>query len=250
MPDRPARPARRTSSPSTPTLAQVQGKTLRELAYDELRRALIAGQFAPGEAVTIADIANRLKIGVMPAREAVQQLASQGAFEFLANRSVRVPVTGREELDDLFEARLLVETDLVRRACANRDGFAGDRLGKALADLEAATSSRDMRASLTANYAFHFSIYRAARSPTLAGLAELLWLRMSPLHVAVFRADPDRRGSFFAALPAHKDLTGALTSGNQNSATMIFQAMLVHSRDWHREQFDGDRGLANATADP
>lgn len=235
MPQRNAPSAQRATRPAKPALARVQSKTLRELAFEELKRALIAGRFAPGEPVTIAQIANQLKIGAMPAREAVQQLASQGAFEFLANRSVRVPRVDAAGLDDLFEARLLIETNLVRRAAVRQAAFAGGQLARALSSLERATSARNMAESLAANYAFHFLIYRASAAPLLVDIAGRLWLRMSPIHVAVFRANAGQQSAFLATLPSHRLLVDALTAGDEPAAVRTFRQMLTHSREWHRD---------------
>jgi DNA-binding GntR family transcriptional regulator len=216
-------------------LAQVSSKTLRELAYEELRRALIAGHFAPGEAITIAQVARQLQIGVMPAREAIQQLATQGAFEFLANRSVRVPNIDFAELTDLFEARLLVESDLVRRAASRKNERLGVSLTHKAASLEQALAARALPAILSANYEFHFSVYGAAAAATLNGIAERLWLRMSPLHISVFRAHADRTTAFLETLPSHHALIAAIAKGDAATSVKIFRGMLEHSRDWHVE---------------
>ena len=45
---------------------------LHEIVYEEIRRNLIAGQFKPGEAVTLRGLARKLGTSAMPVREAVR----------------------------------------------------------------------------------------------------------------------------------------------------------------------------------
>ncbi len=212
---------------------RVQGQTLRELAYGELRRAVLTGQFAPGESITVAELSKQLGIGLMPTREAVQQLASQGAFEFLPNRSVRVPEIAGDQLEKLFAARQLLEGFATAEAarCMTREEAAG--VSARLDELIERLKSRDAAECLEANFEFHFAIYRASRSPYVLQMIELLWLGMSPLQRKVFRAPKKEQDAFLSALPKHRTLVAALRAGDARKARETIEAMLTQSRDWH-----------------
>lgn len=212
---------------------RVQGQTLRELAYGELRRAVLTGQFAPGESITVAELSKQLGIGLMPTREAVQQLASQGAFEFLPNRSVRVPEITGDQLEKLFAARQLLEGFATAEAarCMTREEAAG--VSARLDELIERLKSRDAAECLEANFEFHFAIYRASRSPYVLQMIELLWLGMSPLQRKVFRAPKKEQDAFLSALPKHRTLVAALRAGDARKARETIEAMLTQSRDWH-----------------
>ncbi|MEQ1863087.1 MAG: GntR family transcriptional regulator [Micropepsaceae bacterium] len=212
---------------------RVKGLTLRELAYDELRRSILGGRFAPGEAITIAELSGQMGIGVMPTREAVQQLASRGAFEFLPNRSVRVPVIAAIDLASLFEARLLLEGFVTARAAEN---ITPEEVAQVAANLEALIKrlrSRVAADCLEANFDFHFSIYRASRSPYVVAMIEHLWLRMSPLQIRVFRASPKEQDEFFTAMPMHRKLVEYLRRGDRQKAQSTITQMLTQSLKWH-----------------
>ena len=212
---------------------RVQGQTLRELAYGELRRAVLAGQFAPGDPITVAELSKQLGIVVMPTREAVQQLASQGAFEFLANRSVRVPDIAADQLEQLFAARLLLEGFATVEAARHitREEAAG--VAACLDTLIEKLKSRDAAECLQANFEFHFAIYRASRSPYVVQMIEQLWLGMSPLQRKVFRAPKKEQDAFLSALPKHRKLVAALRARDARTARDAIEAMLIQSREWH-----------------
>src|ERR1700736_2935673 len=74
-------------------------------AYTSLKQAVLSGGFKPGEVVTLRALANRLAIGDTPVREAVKRLISEGAFEGLPNRSARVPLLDRREIQQILDLR-------------------------------------------------------------------------------------------------------------------------------------------------
>jgi DNA-binding GntR family transcriptional regulator len=214
-------------------IRRVQGQTLRELAYGELRRAVLTGQFAPGDPITIAELSKQLDIGLMPTREAVQQLASQGAFEFLPNRSVRVPEIAIDQLEQLFAARLLLEGFATAEAARLMTRGEAAGISSRLDVLMARLKSRDAAECLEANFEFHFSIYRVSHSPYVLQMIEHLWLRMSPLQRRVFGATKKEQDAFLTALPKHRALVAALRARDDRKARDTIEAMLIQSRDWH-----------------
>jgi DNA-binding GntR family transcriptional regulator len=164
-------------------LAPVGRETLHERVYAELRRSLIHGVFDAGQALRIVDLAETLQTSTMPVREALARLVSEQALEALPNRSVRVPLITRERLDDLARARSLIEGELTALALPNLAAADFDELRRLTLACEAAFRSDDPDKAHTTselNHAFHFHIYRAARSAVLIPIVESLWLQSGP----------------------------------------------------------------------
>src|ERR1700694_5537374 len=90
-------------------LAKVKSETIKDRIYAELRGALMAGRFAPGEPLTIKMLAAQLETGLMPVRESVQRLITEGALSAFPNRTIRVPYLSREEFDELCDIRVAIE---------------------------------------------------------------------------------------------------------------------------------------------
>jgi DNA-binding GntR family transcriptional regulator len=219
--------------PASPPLRPIKGRTLREIAYEELRNAMLAGHFEPGQLITIREIAALLKCGVMPAREGVQQLASQGAFEFLPNRSFRVPVHTLEELQKIFEARALLECYAAERAAGTLKPSQVRTLRRLLARLAVADEALDASQAISTNYRFHFMIYEACRSPYIVDAIDRLWLRIGPLHLRVFQSNRSDQHEFFSVLPQHAELVDAVEAGNGPRASIILRALLTQSLAWY-----------------
>ena len=212
--------------------AKVSHKTLRELAYEELRRGFIAGKFAPGDAVTISELSKELGVGIMPTREAVQHLASQGAFEFLPNRSVRVPLYDIHELEQLYAARILNECYAAGLAAQDCDQQSSAHLRVLLTALEDAVKSRDMSAVQSANANFDFGIYQLCGNAFLFELIERLWLRMGPLYKAIWRDKDEIVVGVEGSLSTHWKLVELLEKNKAEEVKALVEQLLLISRDW------------------
>lgn len=221
------------TNPKPPKVAPVKGFTLRELAFSELRSAILAGRFAPGEAITIRELADQMKLGVMPVREGVQQLASQGALEFLPNRSVRVPLHTLEELRKIFEARILLESFATKKAASALAPAQIADLRGILATLKQTSTPGDAARALEDNFRFHFTIYEASDQPYIVDMIEKLWLRIGPLHLRVFRSTDVDQHEFFSVLPEHVELLDALEAGDGPKASAIMASLLRRSLAWY-----------------
>ena len=209
---------------SLPELQPVSRETVQDRIYAELGEALISGRLQGGQTLQIRDLAARFRTSVMPVREALRRLVAEGALESSPQRPVRVPPMTRERLEDIFQARLLVEGRAAELAAVNADASLLGRLEDADAAFARAVSAGDVDAELQANRRFHFTLYEASRSPTLLAIIRSLWLQSGPyLRVAVERHRPEDGGP--RAL-YHHDVLDALRRGDAPATRGALQADL------------------------
>ncbi|MYS74692.1 GntR family transcriptional regulator, partial [Streptomyces sp. SID5926] len=74
---------------------------------DALRSALVTGELRPGGVYSAPVLGERFGVSATPVREAMQQLALEGAVEVVPNRGFRVLERGDRELAELAEVRAL-----------------------------------------------------------------------------------------------------------------------------------------------
>ena len=158
-----------------PRRGQVQDEVLRRI-----RKGLMIGAFVPGQVMSLRKLASSFGTSPMPVREALNQLVAANALEELPNHSVRVPRLSAERIVELFKVRELIEGMAARAACTNVTPALMEALEAINRDLIAAIANRDILRCLAQNQGFHFSLYEAANSVTLAPLIELLWLQCGP----------------------------------------------------------------------
>ncbi len=159
--------ASRKADVSRAGLVPMVKTTLQDQIYDELRYALMRGQFRPGEVLTIRTLANALGTSIVPVRDALQRLMAERALEVLPNRSARVPLTDREEFDELTNIRIALEGLAVEAAPSRLTKEALQLMERLNAQMNEATLKGDGAGILESNMAFHFTIYRIAAGPLL-----------------------------------------------------------------------------------
>lgn len=160
-----------------------------ERVYGELRRALMAGVFEPGQKITVASTSSALGVSAMPVREALRRLSAEGALEMRPNRSVRVPRLTRDEVLRVRELRELVEGHATMLAATRvTDAEIGSLLDARIA-LAAARDRHDVKAILRINEEFHFAIYRACGLQILIDVIAMMWLHSAPTMNVMFRPE-------------------------------------------------------------
>ena len=218
--------------PKTPP-ADRPGLPAHELIYRQLRDLILFGDLAPGQAVTIQGLADRLDAGMTPVREAIRRLIAEGALEFQGNRRVSVPLLSAGNISELILARQWVDPHLTLRATERATLEDLDELSELDKALDAAIRQGDLRAYLELNYRFHSRIYAIADAPILADLANGLWLRFGPsLRVVCGRMGtqnlPDK----------HKDLLAAMRARDAESAARAIREDVIQGMEQVRQSFE------------
>lgn len=128
-----------------------QNKT--QFVYDYVMERIVEGAFAAGSSLSIAALADETGVSLIPTREALRRLESEGLVEFMFHRGVRVAELTSEGYRDIMQAEavleglavglsapLLTEADLRRarevNARMNEAHRAGDFHGYNLGSLE------------------------------------------------------------------------------------------------------------------
>lgn len=109
--------------------------------YDVLREDLLNGAFEAGEKLAISNLRTLYNVGLSPLREALNRLAASGLLEQEDQRGFRVPKLSRQELEDIVNLRIELESMAVTKALENGDAdwesrllAAGHRLKRANGD--------------------------------------------------------------------------------------------------------------------
>jgi len=90
--------------------------SLRDQAVHALRTMIVSGAMAGGERINEAELAATLGISRGPLREAIQRVGAEGLIEFRRNRGAFVRKIALEDIEDMYEARVIIEGMAARRA--------------------------------------------------------------------------------------------------------------------------------------
>jgi len=188
----------------------VQRASVRGQILDALRTALVAGDLTPGAVYSAPALGERFGVSATPVREAMQQLALEGAVEVVPNRGFRVIERGARELAELAEVRALIEIPVMLRLARTvpAERWAGLR---PLADATVFAASSGCRATYAeSDRAFHRAVFALSGNEQLVQIADDLHRRAQwPLVGA-----PTSRGhaDLVADAAEHTALLDALTA--------------------------------------
>jgi DNA-binding GntR family transcriptional regulator len=84
--------------------------------YTAVRADLLAAQFRPGQWMKVSDLQRRFGFSISVIREALNRLTAQGLLQSSAQRGFRVAELSIADLQDLTDARIKIETLLLRES--------------------------------------------------------------------------------------------------------------------------------------
>ncbi|MGW1813982.1 GntR family transcriptional regulator [Streptomyces sp. NPDC002125] len=164
--------------------------SLRDRAYETLRRRIIEVELQPGERLVERDLAAELEVSRIPLREALRLLAADGLVLLVPHRGALVAPFTPGDVRDLFDVRESLESLAARLAAERADDDGLARLAEGLATARAATRAHDRAAIAAANAAFHTGIVELASNALLSGVMRPLEARMHWLFRLTALRDP------------------------------------------------------------
>src|SRR3954468_2429641 len=94
-------------SAAFPTAARLP--SLAEVAYQQVREAILCGALEAGQSLGQEDIASRIGTSRVPLREALQRLEAEGLVMLRPRRGYVVTSLDPEEIQDIFDIRMMLE---------------------------------------------------------------------------------------------------------------------------------------------
>jgi DNA-binding GntR family transcriptional regulator len=142
-----------------------------------LRDALVGGEMRPGTVYSAPVLAERLGVSATPVREAMQQLAREGAVEVVHNRGFRVTERTPRDLAELAEVRALIEVPVLLGLARSVPPQRWEELRPLVRSCLEAAVDGDRAAYAEADRAFHRALLAPAGNAQLLLVAEDLHRR-------------------------------------------------------------------------
>ncbi|MFJ1311486.1 GntR family transcriptional regulator [Agrobacterium sp. P15N1-A] len=209
----------------------ISRENLSTQLYGNLRTALMDGQYAPGQRLTISGVAEEYGTSITPVREAIFRLVSERALEMRAATSVQVPDLSPQSLREVQRIRVELEGVAAARA-AELATKADIKALKAInAEFIKAAATSPERASVL-NRDFHFAILRLAQLPILESICENMWVLMGPFLRTFHDRMPVRQLS--SDNHKHYELIAALEAGDAQASRAAMQEDILWGEEMVR----------------
>lgn len=142
-------------------------KSLRDVAYQEIKRRIVSCELRPGEAVTVPELAEALQIGRTPVIQAIDRLSVDGLVNVMPRKGIVVSPISLDEFVEIIEMRLVNEAQAVRWAAEKASRNQLLLMKKNLEATRKAARSHDVENMIALDREFHRLISDAAGNTIL-----------------------------------------------------------------------------------
>jgi DNA-binding GntR family transcriptional regulator len=197
--------------------------------YTRLRADILDGVHPPGARLGEAELAEQTGSSRTPVREALRRREVEGLVEVLPHRGARVPGWTPEDLEEIYDLRMLLEGAAARRAATRIEPKDTERMAE-LCDLmdraTAAGDGQDLDRVAELNAEFHGIVRTAAASTRLVSMLNAVV--QLPLVMRTFhRYSPDDLARSSAH---HRELVTALRAADGTWAESVMRAHVLAAK--------------------
>lgn len=201
---------------SDATSLAARPQSAREIAYAVIRDGILKGEFRPGGFIEETEICSRSGLSRTPVREAMNRLAAEGYVEQLPRRGAMVRHVSGQELEQVYEARRLIEGHAARFLCENSLPVPkAMRLHHAALQ---ALSPGDIARHIQHNRCFHHAMVESTGNAVLTRIFENMHTSVTRVSLSALTLDLARQT---VILSEHQALIEALEAHDAEAAQAV-----------------------------
>jgi len=216
-----ARQARGQREAADARLPRIDRRRLGDLAYEEVRKRIVSGDFPMGSRLNEVRLANDLGVSRAPVREALRRLSEEGLVVERPHLGAVVRELDASSLIDLYNVRAALERLAIR--LATRQRMDTKPLRALIRRMSAAAESADY--ALVARYEldFHSVITNSSGNAVLIGIFHALEGQVLMGLALDDSGYPDLK----EVAREHQPLVDVIESGDEHAAAEMMQAHVL-----------------------
>jgi phosphonate utilization transcriptional regulator len=207
-----------------PTIALLQSSSLANVVQQEIERAILAGEYAPGSKLIEATLAQKMGVSRGPVREAFRMLEEAGLVRTEKNRGVFVRDIPMDEAVEIFDLRAAMDELVGRQLAANITTSQLKEIRSLVEAMEKAVKAEDAYNYHLLNLKFHDRLVEMAGNRKLTAIYRKLIKELS-----LFRRLNLADGWLLPiSANEHRQILKAISAGDPDAAG---RAMFQHVMD-------------------
>jgi DNA-binding GntR family transcriptional regulator len=213
-----------------------------EAVLNAIKRAILAGELPPGQSLVETELAQMLGVSKTPVREALKTLAGAGLVTMSAYRGATVRAIDPASAAAIYDLRLLLEPEAVRRAVGRGAAEAGPIQAGVIqagpvqagwagahAALQASDAATDQAQRSLANREFHRALYLACGNSLLVKTLDDLRDQTALVSALSWEQAP----SWQQEAAEHQAILAAARRGAATEAAALLRAHIAGFADRH-----------------
>ena len=199
-------------------------------AYDFAKWAILSSVYNAGDVITEGSLAHEVGVSRTPAREALLRLEVEGLVRLQPKKGAVVATFSPHAMEDVLEARVLVENHTARRSFAQRVALLPD-VEQAHEQMKQRRREQDTAGFTEVDRVFHELIVDAADNAVLSAIYRMLRERQTLFTSAMVRGRVDRMD---AAIEEHDRIIEALRGDDEEAFCQVVNDHLQWAIDLAR----------------
>lgn len=205
--------------------------TLVEGIQQSLGEAIASGSLPAGFRLREIPLAEHYGCSTTPVREALRRLEHEGLVKVHARRGAEVTSVSADEVDHLYEARLVLECYAVRRAAERKPGPDDLAEVRRIVDEQKSLVGQDEKPKRDAD--FHRDITKLGGNPVIAEMVERTVRQIEAVQA---RTHGWVRGEMARTSKSHAMIINAVAKGDVDRADRLMREHLERVRQLVRDK--------------
>jgi DNA-binding GntR family transcriptional regulator len=172
-------PAKKQNSSSPPSKRRKISQS--ETAYELLKWKILNSEVGIGRLYTEAELCGLIGLGRSPLRSALFKLQHDRLIEVVPRKGMFVRGWSTPELTELTDVRLIIESEVARRAAIHATDGQLRELDKLLSEGRRYLKDGDRKGLMRIDHEFHLVLAKTAQNSVLVELVKFLKQRSNPL---------------------------------------------------------------------
>ena len=199
-----------------------------DLIADALREAIISGVFSEEKSLRQDEIAKQFGVSRIPVREALRQLEVEGLVKFYPNRGAIICGLSPDEVKEIGEIRIALETTAIKLAIANMEEAdlqkAQEILDRTVEEnIKQNIKHRNIPQLTALDWEFHSTLYKVANRPRLLNMINNLYMTLER-YVRLQMSHMENSQDYFQHLhQEHSQLLETCRDRNSTTATRLLK---------------------------
>ena len=201
---------------------------LEDLAYTELKNAIVTGSCPPGMQIAEDMIANQLNMSRSPVRVAIKRLQAEGFLERRANKRIYVTFANEKRTLDALYVREALEGIAARLAAVSRTEDDIKQLQAIMSEAEELIQQNNIYESYRIGFKMHKKIFCIARNEQLSRFGIITLEQESVISYRSLQNSLDRAK---IAHQEHEIIVNHIITGNADEAEAAARQHIVRLQE-------------------
>jgi len=199
---------------------------LRDVIFNTLRDAIVAGDLKPGERLMEVELAETMGVSRTPVREAIRKLETEGLVTMTPRKGTHVAELTVKDIVDVLEVRAALDGLATELAAQHIQQEHLRQLENIHRQYVAALQKENLATAIKKDVEFHEVIYNASENAKLMNVAGNLReqiYRFRVLYMKDFSNASD-------VLEEHRNILKALEEQDQERAGLLAKEHIIHQQ--------------------